>query len=331
MCAADLRFQALATAVALFAPMAALAQNEGGTSDKPGAVVFRLSEASVPGAQPWQEPASLSFRIDRHGKDTADIALNLAADITVVPSTIKGDFVHTAYVGPSASYKFNNASDSRSDALKLGVAAKYWRDWRIFGDKKPPADALFYAATLNVDYAREGVYPDRSKAPCDTDTTSAFCRKQFSESLKTSIGFYPFLRDFNTPADARLKVKFRPKFELAHDQILDGAIDPDTGGKVTGGYTTVFAGAGVRITPSPVLEFNLTGGVRQRLASSRARANLIDRTEERTEISATYYVVPPSEKGWRAGFSVIWTEGGDSFAGSPKESTILLAFRIGHF
>jgi hypothetical protein len=95
------------------------------------------------------------------------------------------------------------------------------------------------------------------------------------------------------------------------------------------------AGAGLELTPGfidPRFKINLTGTIRQRLSQSPGRTDLTDQTEGRMQLSATYFVTPQDVKtGWRAGVSVIWTEGGDSFADQAKESTIVLAFRIGHF
>lgn len=301
-------------------------------------VTFTLAQDAAPGSKPWTEAGLFSYTIDRKGKDFYSIQLNGEANFRL-------DTIGRTSLGPSISYKRSSAETAPKDALEAGLVGK-----TRGGPKDPGPWDFFYSATANIAYARSGIYPDRTKAPCDTDTTSVFCRKQYSESVKGSVDFYPFIGNFERYADPKvarreaadtddkdaraLAWSFSPRIGFAHDEVLDGAVDPVTRVKVTGGYTSVLVGAGLKLTPgfvNPPFELNLTGTVRRRLGASPGRTDLTDRTEARMQISATYFIVPESEKGWRAGISVVWTEGGDSFEAQPKESTIVLAFRIGHF
>ncbi|MDF2386119.1 hypothetical protein JMG10_31925 [Nostoc ellipsosporum NOK] len=322
------------TALALCLPGAVLAQDGPAPAKKKKIEVdFSLSQQSAPGAKPWEQPALLSYTIDRDGPDFYNVELNADLDIGVYKAPAQGTEFS---IGPSISYAGSNAKSSRQDNLAAGLTAKY-RTISASGEAG-------LRALAGLDYAREGIFPDRGKAPCDTDTTSVFCRKQHAESLKASLDLYPFLRWFEGSANESppfkgrhnrsLSWSFSPRIQIAHDDILDGAVDASTGAKVTGGVTSVLAGAGLKLTPgfiNPPFEVNLTGTVRQRLSASSRRTDLTDKTEARMQLSATYFVAQSEDSGWRAGFSVIWTEGGDSFVDKPKESTIVLAFRIGHF
>jgi len=336
MFATDGRTLAPLAALALSWPACATAQDAASATEstRPPPVEFSLTQASDPGskAKPWEQPALLSYTIDRDGPDFYNIALNAEAEFLLDQAS---DF----RLGPSVAYNRSNATDSKTDLLELGLSTQV---------RHEPIDGDFLATvTGQLAYAREGIYPDRSQAPCDTDTTSEFCRKQFSEKLKGNIDFFPFISGFEDYADPSavrkprrgphvraLAYSFSPRLELAHDEVLEGAIDAATGLKVTGGYTSVLAGAGLKLTPGfvdPPFELNLTGSVRQRIAASALRTDLTDRTEARMQASATYFITGSAENSWRAGISAIWTEGGDSFAGQPKASTIILAFRIGRF
>ena len=333
-----------AAALAAFAAVPATAQQSPVPAPAPAPsptptaapmVTFTLAQDAAPGATPWTEAGLLSYTIDRKGKDFYTIELNGDANFRL-------DALGKTSIGPSISYKRSNAETAPKDALQLGLVGK-----TRGGAAVPGPWSFYYSSTAKITYARTGIYPDRTKPPCDTDTTSVFCRKQYSESVKGSADFYPFVGNFERYADKDAPNKprhgenvralfwsFSPRIGVAHDEILDGAVDPVTHLKVTGGYTSVVGGAGLKLTPGlidPPFEINLTGTVRQRVGASASRTDLTDRTEARMQLSATYFVLPQSEKGWRAAISVIWTEGGDSFAAQPKESTIVLAFRIGHF
>lgn len=305
---------------------------------KPPIVRLNLAQAGVPGSMPWEEPAVVSYRIDRDGKDTYDIQLDGSVDVEILrPRLADDDSVIAAYLGPSFSYKGSNAIDARSDALTLGLAAKFWRDQFLFREDAIPADALFFALTGDLSYKREGIYPDRSQAPCDTDTTSVFCRKQFSELLTANVDFYPYLRAFEGAQRREngtlgMRHSIRPRLELAGDSVLDAKVDPATGLKVSGDRLSALVGLGVELWPTDRIELNATAAVRQRITASHTRTDVPDKTEGRMQLGVTYHLLPfTADSPWKAGLSVVWTEGGDSFAGDEKESSIVLAFRIGHF
>lgn len=338
MRAIDHRFvglRAAAIAMVLLSAAPALAQEteDPGNGDKPQ---FKLSQEAAPGAKPWEKGALLSYTIDRAGPDFYNIQANAEIEIQVSASDSKTGPVTVMSLAPTASYKRSNASAAPTDALTMGMKGKYTLD-SADGTRSLGVD-------VNLDYGREGVFPDRSKPPCDTNTTSVFCRKQYSETFKSSADLYVFGDAFEGTMGLSgeqsgkhrrgLSWSFSPRVQIAHDEILDGAVDPATGVKVTGGYTSIMGGAGLTLTPGfidPWFEINLTGTVRQRIGKSAGRTDLTDRTEGRMQLSATYFITNPDAKGWRAGISVVWTEGGDSFADQKKESTIVFAFRIGRF
>jgi hypothetical protein len=306
--------------------------------DKTPAIRLNLAQAGVPGSMPWEEPAVVSYRIDRDGKDTYDVQLDGSMDVEILQPRLSGDTaVVAAYLGPSFSYKGSNASDARSDDLTLGLLAKFWRDQFLFRRDAIPGDALFFALTGDVSYKRKGIYPDRSEPPCDTDTTSVFCRKQFSELLTANVDFYPYFRAFEGAQrheDGTLGMRYsiRPRLELAGDSVLDAKVDPATGLKVSGDRLSALAGLGVELWPTDRIELNATAAVRQRVTASRTRTDVPDKTEGRMQFGLTYHLLPlNADSPWKAGLSVVWTEGGDSFSGDEKESSIVLALRVGHF
>ena len=59
-------------------------------ADKPPAIWLNLAQAGVPGSMPWEEPAVVSYRIDRDGEDTYDIQLDGSVDVEILRPRLAG-------------------------------------------------------------------------------------------------------------------------------------------------------------------------------------------------------------------------------------------------
>lgn len=329
---ADHWHKGVLAALLIAAHGAAHAQNNGLPID------FRLTEEGVPQARPWEKAAILSATIDRDGDDFFEIHVNGEVQADISPVSPRGEPVHTVTLGPNINWDRSTRPGKDQDELKLGLALRYAVQPDI-GSIDPNSNPLFYSLNANAEYARTGVYPNLGAAPCNVNPASPLCEKQFNESLRANVSFFPYLAGFEDLTSQRgWAYSIRPQVQIAHDQIIDGTLNATTLARTTGGYTSAMVGLGVQLRPrfiSPQIEFNLTGQLRHRLAASDVRRPLIERTAERMEASLTYYFTREDDDSktadWRVGLSLIWTEGSDPFENKPEASTIVIALRIGRF
>lgn len=318
----------------LLASNTALAQTANTKSD----VEVTITEDGAPTARPWEKAALLSGTIDRNGKDYFEVHVNADLQIGMLDDKDPDGPTRTLALGPSLSWDRSTREGKEQDELKAGAVLYYYDEPNI-GVADPDSNPVFWAVQANADYARTAVYPDRKKPPCSQASPMPVCETQYKESMRGKLSVFPYLATFEdvTP-DGKLAYSFRPQLQLAHDEIIDGTVDEMSLRKVTGGYTSVLVGAGFNLRPSfilPKFELNGTVQLRQRLGVSASRASKVERSAERMELMATYFIMQddgdPKTKNWRVGLSVTWTEGSDPFEEKPKASTIMFGVRAGRF
>jgi hypothetical protein len=318
----------------LLASNTASAQTAGTKPD----VEVTITEDGAPTARPWEKAALLSGTIDRDGKDYFEVHVNADLQIDMLNDTDPDGPTRTLALGPSLSWDRSTREGKEQDELKAGAVLYYYDEPNI-GTVDPNSNPLFWAVQANADYARTAVYPDRKKPPCSLATAAPLCETQYKESVKGKLSVFPYLATFEDVASSgKLAYSFRPQLQLAHDEIVDGTLDETTLRKVTGGYTSVLVGAGLNLRPTfilPKFELNGTVQLRQRVGVSDSRASKIERSAERMELMATYFLMQDDgdskTKNWRVGLSITWTEGSDPLEDKPKASTIMFGVRAGRF
>lgn len=304
-------------------------------------VDIAITEAGAPKAKPWEKAALLSVTIDRAGKDYFDAHVNAEVEFDLSPKQQNGQPTTTWYLGPSFSWDRSNKADKKQNELKAGISTKYFIEPDV-GAIPDNSNPLFISLTGDLSYSRAAVYADLTAAPCDLTPAIPVCQVQYKESIKAKAAAFPFFAEWeditSDKAGEGFAYSVRPQFQVAHEQITDATIDAATGQKVTGGYSSALAGVGVNFKPKfirPSFELNFLGQLRQRVAASSSRKALIEKTAEFYEVSLTYFLAQDdglsTTKNWRAGVSLIWTEGSDPYENKPKASTIAIAFRLGRF
>lgn len=324
----------LILAALMLSPSHAFAQSD----DPLSKVQIILTEDGAPTARPWEKAAIISGTIDRNGRDYFEVHANADLQIDLLDDMDINGPTRTLTMGPSISWDRSTREGREQNEWKAGTVIYYYVDPN-FTIIDPNSNPLFWSVQAGVDFASTAVYPDRNKAPCTAAGPNPLCTIQHNQSVRGKISVFPYLATFeDVSADGRLAYSFRPQIQLAHDEILDGTLNPATLQKVTGGYTSVLIGAGLNLRPSfilPQFEFNATLQLRQRLAASGAREQAIEKSAERMELSATYFLkqddLNPTTKNLRVGLSVTWIEGSDPFENRPKASTIMFGLRIGRF
>lgn len=323
---------AAAVCAVIFLPCPAQAQTPAPASGPE----YTLTEAGAPTARPWEKAAIVSGVIDRDGRDYYEVHANADLRFDLLQDRDADGPTRTLTLGPNLSWNRSTREGKEQNELKAGAVLHYFNEPSI-GRIDPDSNPLFWALQVNADFARAAVYPDRKREPCSATAPSLLCEVQHKESLKGKASVFPFLAGFeDLSADGRFAYSFRPQLQVAHEEILNGTLDPTTLTRVTGGYTSVLVGAGLNVRPQfalPRFELNATVQLRQRIGISGSRASLVERSAERIEVSATYFVAQDdgdsASKNWRVGLSVTWTEGSDPFEEKPKASTILFGLRIG--
>ena len=321
-------------AALLLAPDDALAQTKEGSSK----VEFTITEDGAPTARPWEKAAVVLGTIDRDGKDYFEVHVNADLQFDALNDKDPDGPTRTLAIGPNLNWDRSTREGKEQDELKAGGVLYFYNEPNI-GTLNPDSNPLFWAIQANADYARTAVYPDRKKPPCSLASGTPICDTQYKKSLKGKLSVFPYLAPFEDLTSGRkLAYSFRPQLQLAHDKIIDGTLDEATLQKVTGSYTSVLVGAGVNLRPEfilPKFELNGTVQLRQRLGVSASRSPKIERSAERVELSATYFLRQddgdPKTKNWRVGLSITWTEGSDPFEEKPKASTIMFGLRAGRF
>ncbi|MBD3775161.1 MAG: hypothetical protein IE921_16450 [Rhodobacteraceae bacterium] len=324
----------LLLAAALLVPTSAFAQTNGPSPS----IEFTITEDGAPTAKPWEKAAIISGTIDRDGKDYFEVHANADLQFDLLNDTDLDGPTQTLVLGPSFNWDRSTREGKEQDELKAGAVVYYYNEPNI-GTIDPNSKPIFWAVQANADFARTAVYPDRKKPPCSLSTPSPLCEVQHKESIKGKLSLFPYFATFeDLTSDRKLAYSFRPQFQIAHDEILDGTLDAATLEKVTGGYTSVMVGVGLNLRPSfilPQFEINGTVQLRQRLGVSASRAAVTEKSAERMELTGTYFFLQddgdPKTKNWRVGLSVTWTEGSDPFEDKPKASTIMFGLRVGRF
>jgi hypothetical protein len=338
-------------------PTAAIAQQ---TVSSPSALKLKLTEQEEPESKPWEDPARLSFIIDPNGPDEfqAQVNMELGFDLN-----FKGEFspsYRDRTIAVYVRYQRDNGGDDRQNNLELGLkysvghsAAALWMPYNFDLDNLSALDRTRLAMVADargrgtfplnlsydasVGYKRTAVYADADKSPCDASPNIPQCQTQYNESIRASVVSAVYVNWLEGGDENGLKYSIAPKIGVDYDHLFNSPLDPTTGISKRGGYFSALGGLAAVFAPSfvnPSWEVKGSAQLRQKISASNSRSPSIESSAEKFKASATYYFIRPAttvKGGWRAGFGVEYTKGGDPLTGKPDDEKIVLAFRLGQF
>jgi hypothetical protein len=316
--------------------------SEARAEDDPPAWDFTLTEEAAPDSMAWDDPARISLTIDTRGADKFSAQINLEAQRAIY-GLFGGD--RDGEIGGYVRWNRESGGSEQQDNLELGASLDILDSTamldrpRFLADPTAAANerrgSVTWSAKLSSGYARTATYPDLSAAPCTTTPTLPQCRVQFTESLRSSLQLVPGGVWQERGSANGTSFSFEPRLGLDHDLLLNGPIDTATGLRTTGGYLSAIGSVKLKLAPGFIgarWELAASAQVRQALSRSTLRADDIEETAELYKLSATYFLLTPTEKSpWRIGLGVVYTNGSDPLTGKPDASTIVVSLRIGRY